>query len=352
MKRNNRLDFLRFVAILIVIISHADIHTQNIFISHLVTPGYLGVELFFVISGFLITGLILNEYQKSGTFNPKLFLIRRGFKIYPPYFIFILIASIYQICKHKFILKGFFCDFFFISNYTHFSGRAWFWSLSLEEHFYFIICFISFYLIKKNKFKFNSIRNIYLFFLFSSFCFRLYSLMYLSEDWQRDYQMTHSRIDSLFLGSVSYFVWYEKKNIWHKLVKLKYVTITVSIFIIFINFIFLREVRILNMIFLSINSICFGILLIFFLEGVKFEKNILIEKLSYIGKYSYCIYLIHPSLGMIIPLIKKKIPNQFIYSLIYIFICFVSGIIMSKIIEIPFLKIRDKYFPSNQNNIV
>jgi peptidoglycan/LPS O-acetylase OafA/YrhL len=78
------IDFLRGIAILLVLLRHQYLFT---FTSRM---GWIGVDLFFVLSGFLVSGLLFKEYVKFGDIKPKLFLIRRGFKIYPIYFLFYL----------------------------------------------------------------------------------------------------------------------------------------------------------------------------------------------------------------------------------------------------------------------
>jgi peptidoglycan/LPS O-acetylase OafA/YrhL len=80
--RLRELDFLRGIAILLVLLRHIHLFsfTKNM--------GWIGVDLFFVLSGFLVSGLLFKEYIKFGNIRPKLFLIRRGFKIYPIYFLF------------------------------------------------------------------------------------------------------------------------------------------------------------------------------------------------------------------------------------------------------------------------
>jgi peptidoglycan/LPS O-acetylase OafA/YrhL len=72
MKRLREIDFLRGVAIILVLLRHKFLFpfTKNM--------GWIGVDLFFVISGFLVSGLLFKEYQKSGSIQPKRFLIRRG----------------------------------------------------------------------------------------------------------------------------------------------------------------------------------------------------------------------------------------------------------------------------------
>src|SRR6185503_20062984 len=92
MGRLRELDFLRGVAILLVLLRHVDLS------SFTTNAGWIGVDLFFVLSGFLVSGLLFKEYIKFGNIRVGLFLIRRGFKIYPIYYIFYL-PYLYLILK-------------------------------------------------------------------------------------------------------------------------------------------------------------------------------------------------------------------------------------------------------------
>src|SRR5688572_6906225 len=86
--RLNGLDFLRGLAVILVIFRHGEIDNLIYFV------GWLGVDLFFVLSGFLISGLLFKEYLNTGGIKTKRFLIRRGFKIYPPFYFFILFSVV------------------------------------------------------------------------------------------------------------------------------------------------------------------------------------------------------------------------------------------------------------------
>ena len=78
--RLQEIDFLRGLAILIVLFRH---HWLTSFTFNF---GWAGVDLFFVLSGFLVSGLLFSEYKKFGDLKPFRFLVRRGFKIYPMFF--------------------------------------------------------------------------------------------------------------------------------------------------------------------------------------------------------------------------------------------------------------------------
>src|SRR6185437_81561 len=94
MKRNIQLDFLRFCGVFLVMVVHLSItgHTYlDKILSTIKVGGWTGVDLFFVLSGYLVSGLIIRENELYGSFDPVRFLIRRGFKIYPTYYLYYLL---------------------------------------------------------------------------------------------------------------------------------------------------------------------------------------------------------------------------------------------------------------------
>src|ERR1700683_1541313 len=86
--RNKRLDVLRCVAVLLVMFRHSDVS------DFLRRVGWIGVDLFFVLSGFLISGLLFSEYKKRHAISLKRFFIRRGLKIYPAFYVFLLLTGV------------------------------------------------------------------------------------------------------------------------------------------------------------------------------------------------------------------------------------------------------------------
>jgi peptidoglycan/LPS O-acetylase OafA/YrhL len=94
--RNKRLDILRCVAILLVIFYHGGV------VKYLSPSGWMGVDLFFVLSGFLISGLLFSEYRKNGSIQFKRFFVRRGFKIYPAFYSFVAFIALIELYRHHF----------------------------------------------------------------------------------------------------------------------------------------------------------------------------------------------------------------------------------------------------------
>jgi peptidoglycan/LPS O-acetylase OafA/YrhL len=103
------------------------------------SAGELGVHVFFVISGFLITGLLMEELALSGRISLSRFYLRRTLRIFPAYYAYLAIAFLaavagwVQLAPHD-LMHG----LSYTSNY--YPSRSWFlghtWSLSVEEQFY------------------------------------------------------------------------------------------------------------------------------------------------------------------------------------------------------------------------
>src|SRR5947209_8518112 len=155
--RLHSLDILRGVAILMVLVVHTPLpYSLNGFLSttHIgqaiyrgIKLGSFGVDLFFVLSGFLISSLLFSELSRTGRLRVIRFWIRRSFKIWPSYFV--AYGSVILIfCSYDFVtrrnpwhrLSSQLPNFFFIQNYFPLD-RQWFasWSLAVEEHFYCIL---------------------------------------------------------------------------------------------------------------------------------------------------------------------------------------------------------------------
>jgi peptidoglycan/LPS O-acetylase OafA/YrhL len=132
------LDGLRAVSIMIVLLSH--------FVNANLFPGGLGVYVFFVISGFLITRLLFGERKKSGRISLANFYFRRALRLYPVVLVFtgaVLAAMLVR--HHSFDVREPLSALFYFANYLYWDGTprtapfSIFWSLSIEEHFYFLL---------------------------------------------------------------------------------------------------------------------------------------------------------------------------------------------------------------------
>ncbi len=114
--RNQSLDVLRGIAILLVLGRHFD------YFPLLRQAGWIGVDLFFVLSGFLISGLLFQEYKSTGKLNVRRFILRRGLKIWPSYYLLILATMLFYIfiaraSEHPFPKHEIAISALFVRNY-------------------------------------------------------------------------------------------------------------------------------------------------------------------------------------------------------------------------------------------
>jgi len=141
MKRIPSLDGIRAIAILFVLISHftSDFRTRD-----RLDFGTLGVRIFFVLSGFLITRLLLKEAGAPGGINLKRFYFRRTLRIFPPFYFYLFAMLMLSAAGWSMLTwKGAIPSLTYTSNYWSVVRESYFttshtWSLSTEEQFYLI----------------------------------------------------------------------------------------------------------------------------------------------------------------------------------------------------------------------
>lgn len=141
------LDGLRAIAVFLVIFYHFG----------LPFPAGLGVIIFFVLSGFLITWLLLKEQENYGTISIRKFYLRRTLRILPAFYCFWLLCLVFLVVAHKAVhWPTAFASFFYVNNYYqafHGDPNTWFshtWSLAVEEQFYLLWAPL-FFLIGKHR---------------------------------------------------------------------------------------------------------------------------------------------------------------------------------------------------------
>ena len=145
------LDGLRAISILFVIIGHAYATLPRLTgipgalmdgFTFIAGNGEMGVTVFFVLSGFLITTLLLKELRKTGKLSIKAFYIRRAFRIWPAFYLMLAVVVLLGVFRAIPLTVGevVSAGLFFWNYYPH--GATWFlghtWSLAVEEQFYLV----------------------------------------------------------------------------------------------------------------------------------------------------------------------------------------------------------------------
>ena len=195
------LDGFRAVAVIIVFLSHAGLGD--------VVPGGFGVTIFFFLSGYLITTLLRQEYEKNNTINFKNFYLRRIYRIFPPMYLILfslLILALLGKLQHDMNLTAVLSQIFHLTNYyivfngaTHIiPDTGMYWSLAIEEHFYLVFPF--FFLTVVQRWRYPVVAKM----LFSLCVIVLLWRVTLIYGWNapssRIYSATDTRLDSLLFG--------------------------------------------------------------------------------------------------------------------------------------------------------
>lgn len=144
--RIHSLDGLRAFSIVLVLVGHlAGTAGSPQFLAGVHSLGNYGVRFFFVISGFLITWLLLNELDRTGTVNLRKFFANRVLRIFPAFYAYVGIGAVLGAYGVVELLPG---DLLHAATYTmnYHDERAWHlnhtWSLAVEEQFYLIWPFV------------------------------------------------------------------------------------------------------------------------------------------------------------------------------------------------------------------
>jgi peptidoglycan/LPS O-acetylase OafA/YrhL len=134
------LDGVRAIAVILVLFCHSVIFDQFSDLHYIgVGAGYTGVTVFFVLSGYLITTLLLREEEQTGRISLRLFYIRRALRLFPALWAYLLVLALIKLIRglpndpwHSFVTS-----LFYVRNLVgrgHATGHLW--TLSIEEQFY------------------------------------------------------------------------------------------------------------------------------------------------------------------------------------------------------------------------
>jgi peptidoglycan/LPS O-acetylase OafA/YrhL len=353
------LDVLRFLAIALVLGRHRQPPETGVwFVDTLSSAwfqgGWVGVDLFFVLSGFLVGGLLFKEARAFGDVRIWRFLIRRGFKVYPAFYVMLLFTVAYRwLFVPDFDLTRTASEVLFLQNYV---PPIWShtWSLAVEEHFYILLPLV--FLACGSSADFESLckRVIY---VGVSICVLAMLLRCLTAfqhpvfDMRKQMFPTHLRLDALFIGvilaaanSLQFTGFNSARKQWK-----------VSTFAAVVGFLpaFLIPIGshwYLHTVGFLVLSISSGAALVAALGAPSLQSPGAIGKACVlIGKHSYSIYLWHMAVEKWGPvwLARAGFSGGEVESFLMYICCSIGiGIFFSILIESPMLKVRDRFFPS------
>lgn len=350
----NSFDTVRALAVFMVMLLHGSFG--------FFTGGWVGVDLFFVLSGFLITSLLHKEFFQTNTISILGFYKRRILRLFPALLVTIVLANIlwntslpylYGVPDRKIATVA---ALLYFTNFIHVfsSGNlAHLWSLSVEEHFYLfwplISLFIVFRLNSLNRIIFTAVLILLVWF-FRIYAFHHELVIYKPIFIIDSNHFTLCRIDGILTGCLLFFIVdYTKLKNWQvtNAGTYRYFTLLAIAFGIIVLFLSENNFYFRNGGFIIINFLCAATILVAF----KNPNHPLFNNtaLKWIGIRSYGIYLYHLPVFIYFNHFRQhhdKLNFVLVSSAkvaVTIFIAFLSY----KYIEAPVLKLKHKKQSNN-----
>ena len=350
-----QLDGLRFFAILSVMMGHW-LQWQ---INRPIIQGFPfgnGVILFFVLSGYLITDILLRNKIKSveisipKTTLLKSFYMRRVLRIFPLYFatIFFLFFINYKNTREIFPWLVTFSSNIYQSIHNVFVGDFnHFWSLAVEEQFYLFWPWLIILIPTKYS------EKIIIGLISLSILTKLYLFIYFPDKWMADSYFTLSCMHALGIGALISYWNIHRKNIVSYFSKFSWVFASVVIYFSIHYFSYFYKIDWLRAIFDDILFALMSALIINYASQNKFTgilKYILENKfVVYSGKISYGLYIFHlfvPNFfwSYLSPKIGLNVSSKYTAFIVFYLVTFLMAHISWKLMENPINNLK-KYFP-------
>jgi len=349
LRRNINLDALRAVAIFMVLGRHSgySIHWARVW----ARAGWAGVDLFFVLSGFLISGLLFVGYQERGRIDFSRFYIRRGLKIWPAFYVLIATGLLIEVARGNSVsFAALLSELAFMQSY--FKG-IWgiTWSLAVEEHFYLSLPLVLLLIRRDSERPFAAMP--YVFGGIAILAFLCRFAVGWKQDGTNDLQSylypTHLRIDGLMFGVLLSYYHRFRPDVFERIASWRGGWIVIATAVVLIS-----KVPVQNR-----NMHTWGLTVVYLAAGCLVAKAVAFEGpspirlisslLARIGVYSYSIYLWHIFYQQYV-LEYFHIPRPALWFWCDFVGAILFGIAAAKAIEIPMIRFRDRVFPHSSKN--
>jgi peptidoglycan/LPS O-acetylase OafA/YrhL len=352
---NNRvfgLDLFRALAVMTVMISHLGFHPQYVGGLRI---GQLGVELFFVLSGFLIGQILIKEFSKDISVPVILnFWVRRWFRTLPVYYLVLLIKFIF--IDHSLGYKVLVYFFFLQNNFVGISFLVPSWSLVIEEWFYLSLPILLWICFFKRAFTAHRLMIFIVGFIVAENILRYVWVWKTNTIYDGINGNFPFRLDSLMYGVLLANLKLSYRKVYNQFTKWKVFIPAVGLYsLLLIAFGTMNLVKgnidLLvwpRTIWFSINSLCIALILPFFDGNPILNNNkrgIFVHLITWISLISYSSYLIH--LDIFVRIVSAPIFTRtwLLQGLIAFSITFVLSYLLFRFYEKPMMDLRDRIKP-------
>lgn len=344
--RDPFLDVVRAAAILLVLLQHAGGPKWTLF-------GWIGVDIFFVLSGFLVTRLLLTEHRARGRADAGRFLIRRGFKIYPAFWAMIGV-TLWAARAHGRPPRGLavLSELLFVQNY---GPGLWehTWSLAVEEHFYLLLALL-FWRPAAPRWLAENPRRFAMALLAACLAVgaaRVGAALFFRADLKLIRFGTHARLDALLAGAALAYAFELRREALRRFVAARGGVLAAAGACALAAGVLVPEKSpfwLLGLSFLPWGFAAFLALGLGAGLSVRLRASAPVRLLAGIGRHSYGIYLWHVPICYFLgaELARRAPLPPGAGPALYFALSLGGGALLSEAVESPFLALRDRLFPS------
>jgi peptidoglycan/LPS O-acetylase OafA/YrhL len=353
------LDHLRAAAIILVFLFHYRMFQHPDWVDSVGSFGWSGVDLFFVLSGYLIAGQLFHKIAKEQSISLKEFFLKRVFRILPAYLTVLTIYFLFPAFHEREALPPLWKFLTFTQNFgldlRQYGTFSHAWSLCIEEQFYLLLPFILCLLLYMKALR----KGIFiLLILFAgTIAFRLYNWKFVlptpdAEDfgfrwYQHIYYPSYTRLDGLLMGIAIAALHQFLPGLRNGLRRYGNVLIVAGLLMLGLAWIVCADemsYRASTYGF-TLISIAYGVILTAAISPASILYRFSSKITSFIAALSYAIYLSHKGIIHLAQPFFGKLGIEPDSSLMFLFCaisCLLGALLLRYTIEKPFLKLRDE----------
>jgi peptidoglycan/LPS O-acetylase OafA/YrhL len=335
------LDGVRALSFLIVFVAHAGLDW--------IVPGRFGVNIFFLLSGYLIATLMVRERAKTGWISLKLFYVRRALRIFPPMYAILGATLLYLWVSHQtagITLGGLCSQLFYYQNYWYHGGLipglGSLWSLAVEEHFYLFFPPLMLLFLNWQRMNYTQIAKTLLWICAFILAWRCFVVAYMPEGlrWARD--QSDTRADSILFGCV--LACLEQTRVCERIFtqrRLERYILPGCLLLLLVTFV-VRNVVFRETLRYTFQGLAIGPLLYYVVHFPRTHVGRFLNSraLSRLGILSYSLYLLHQT---VLLEINRLLPSKLLAAAVAFFIAVMLAQLTHILIERPTDNLRKRF---------
>ena len=339
------LDGVRGVAVLLVMALHVGLMLRPG--TGLAPGGLIGVDMFFVLSGFLITSLLLDERSVTGGVSMRAFYMRRALRLLPALFALMAVQFGYALAKNVPVqteIKRLLPIIFYVSNWAQSMGGhvpkelGHTWTLAVEEQFYLVwpaVVLLLVHFVRSRR----GVVSLLTLGIIASALIRAWIWKYGSH-WPAAYMRTAARADGLLMGALAAFLWR-----WNALAVRWVRAVAWAAVAGLVVMVPLWKATSSGMFYGGFTVAAFGtaaIIVAVALGGWRLERLFALRPLRAVGRVSYGLYLWHV---FIITVIGAELPkwSRSERALLAVVLSAIATVLSWWLVEAPFLRLKERF---------